>query len=112
MALFPGMFEAGVSSAASEQETLLALLGTRYGLYAVALLAGAVVQSASGSYLHFMVRSRAIAVPMLTALIVVSFGLEIWSYFFKGHITVLAAPGFAAGLMCVYLLSKSAQNSS
>lgn len=112
MALFPGMFEAGVSSTASEQENFFALLGTKYGLYAIALFVSAGVQMILGSYINLLVRARAIAIPVLSALIVVSVGLELWGYLFKSYLTVFAVPGIVAGLVCMYLVVQNIKDAA
>jgi hypothetical protein len=112
MSLFPGLFEAGVSNTAGAETDLLALLRTKYGLYALALLAGAAVQTATGSFFNLLLKSKSLVFPLLSILFAVSIGLEIWGYLFKGHITLFAVPGIAAASMCLYLLIQNAKNAA
>jgi hypothetical protein len=104
LSLFPGLFESGVSDGTPAGQGILALLGTRYGLYAIALLGGAAVQTTCGSYLNVLLRSKQVATPLLATLGGVSIGLETWSYFLKGYGTIFALPGVAAGVACLFLL--------
>ncbi len=104
MALFPGLIEAGVSDDMSVDQGLFAMLATPYGLYSLALLAGAFIQMTGGSYLNLIVRSSRMATQLLLALACLSIGLEIWGIAFKGSVTIFAIPGSVAGILCFYLL--------
>jgi len=100
MGLFPGLFEASVANAQSEGADsvgFLALLGTPYGRYAIAHLAGAGLQLAGGSWFGWLARS-----PLLhcvAVLCAVSLGLELWGWALKGTLSVLSVPGVVAAVL-------------
>jgi hypothetical protein len=104
MALFPGLFEAGVTDDMSASQGFIAMLTTRYGLYALALLEGAFIPMTGGSYIKLIVRNGRIATGLLITLACISITLEIWGFVIKGTVTIFAIPGAVAGIMCFYLL--------
>jgi hypothetical protein len=103
LALFPGLFEAGLTTPAAEADSFLTLLTTKYGLFALGHLVGAALQIAGGSNVTLIARPAHPLAHLLVVLIAVSFGLEAWGWLFKESITVLAVPGFVAGLACVFV---------
>jgi hypothetical protein len=106
LAIFPGLLEVGLSrppGADTDTVTLGSLLATPYGRYALGHLLGAAAQLAGGGYTTVIARARGPLVHSLAALCVVTLGLELWGWTFKGELTRLAIPGFAAALLCASL---------
>ena len=107
MGLFPGLFEASAANAQPEgagSVGLLALLGTPYGRYAIAHLAGAGVQLAGGSWFEWLTRSPFI--HAVAALCVVSLGLEVWGWVMKGALSFLSVPGLVAAILTAIVYSQ------
>ena len=115
LALFPGMFEAGMaqSQVANENDiTLMALVKTGYGFYALCHLLGGGLQVMGGSNVGIL---RNAGNPVIYALIVLSglsLGLEAWGWFFKGSLTVFSIPGTVAGMLCLLLYFWATQRDS
>ena len=108
MGLFPGMLEASVSTSDSSEVDsvgLLSLLGTSYGRYAIAHLAGAGVQLAGGSWIRLLAHPP--STHGLAVLCVVSLGLEVWGWVLKGALTALSAPGLAAGMLTAVVYGRT-----
>jgi hypothetical protein len=106
LALFPGLFEVGLSQSrvdANQTGIFIVLLTTGYGLYAVSHLIGSAVQLLGGSYIWMIVRNNNQVIYAFIILAVISLGLEVWGWLYKGYPTFFAIPGIVAGSLCVYL---------
>lgn len=106
LALFPGLIEAGLaqSQVANENDiTLMALVKTGYGLYALCHLLGGGLQVMGGSNVGSLRNAGTPLTYALLALSALSFGLEAWGWFFKGSLTVFSIPGLVAGTLCLLL---------
>ena len=102
LGLFPGMFEAATANPQPEgagSVGLASLLGTPYGRYAIGHIAGAGIQLAGGSWFAWLNRSHSPFFHSLVALCLVSLGLELWGWAFKGALSPLSIPGLAAAAL-------------
>lgn len=106
LALFPGLFEVGVSEAQlgeSQPTSFIVLASTSYGLYAVCHLIGSAIQIIGGSYFSLVLAKNYPLIHALIAISAITLGLEIWSWYFKGYLTVFAIPGVMSGALCIHM---------
>ena len=99
MGLFPGLLEVAAADPESDETAVgaIELLGTPYGRYALAHLAGAGLQLIGGSWLSLLMRGPLLhGVALLCA---VSLGLEAWGWALKGALSLWAVPGAVAGVL-------------
>lgn len=113
LALFPGLFEVGLSQSQldnSQTNIFIALLTTSYGLYAISHLLGSTVQIFGGSYIWVIAGKSKSLIHSLIVFAVVSLGLEVWDWLYKGYVTFFAVPGIVAGAFCAYLYYAAIQH--
>jgi hypothetical protein len=108
MGLFPGMFEASATSAGTSDAgsiDLVTLVGTPYGRYALAHLAGAGLQLGGGSWIRLLAEPP--FTHSLAVLCFLSLSLEAWGWALKGSLTALSGPGLAAAVLTAMVYGRA-----
>ncbi len=114
LALFPGLFQAGLTQGVNSggggpaSVGLLDLLSTQYGALSVLLLGTAFLQFAAASWLHRLLASGPPLSYLVLLIALLSGAVEMWGWFFKSSLSLFNMLGLLLAVLLSWLGIKHA----